>query len=113
LTEQEEGTKAYILAPIHSFEKYGFERQISLLIDQGYARLLVNKEVYDLTDKSLAKLDLSEAKLVIDRISVQQNEEFEARISDSISLAFAEGLGTCEINYPEKERPFNSPIALN
>jgi excinuclease ABC subunit A len=103
LTEQEEGTKVYILAPIHSFEKYGFDRQISLLVDQGYARLLVNKEVYDLTDKSLAKLDLSDAKLVIDRISVTQNEEFEARISDSISLAFAEGLGTCEINYPEKD----------
>ena len=37
-----EGQRAMILAPIIGFKKYGIERQLNLLKDQGYVRLFLN-----------------------------------------------------------------------
>lgn len=99
LQQLEEGTKAYILSPLTNFEKYGFERQISLLKDQGYARILIEGEVYELDDPEIKTKNYNHAKLVVDRIKTAK--EFDARVSDSISLAFAESNGTCLIYFPE------------
>ena len=43
LKDQEEGKRVMILAPIHGFTKYGIERQLNLLKDQGYVRLFLDK----------------------------------------------------------------------
>lgn len=107
LKQQEEGTKAYILAPISSFEKYGFERQITLLKEQGYVRLLIENEIFDLDDKTIKDKKYTQAKLIVDRIKTSLEEDFEARISDSISLAFAESGGTCEIYLTDTEETFH------
>jgi len=40
--ELTKGERLLILAPI-SFEKYGLERQLKLLTEQGYARVLLQK----------------------------------------------------------------------
>ena len=50
LKEQKSGEKAMILAPILGFEKYGIERQLKLLFDQGYARLYLKGETISLED---------------------------------------------------------------
>lgn len=102
IIQQKISTKLYILSPLHNFEKYGFERQIAILKEQGYARILIDNEVFDLDDVTIQSKNFKEAKLVIDRISVQHdNEEFNGRISDSIALAFAEGNGTCQLYFLE------------
>lgn len=96
--------RLYILAPITTFEKYGFERQIGLLKDQGYARIMFEGEVFELDDKNLENKKHDTARLVIDRIKVNEADDFEARISDSIALAFAEGNGVCELFFPDDQR---------
>ncbi|MES2587515.1 MAG: excinuclease ABC subunit UvrA [Bacteroidota bacterium] len=120
IKKQEEGTKVYILAPITSFEKYGFERQISLLKDQGYVRLLIENEVFDLDDKEIESKKYSIAKVLIDRIKVSKEEDdelsdFDSRLSDSVSLAFAEGNGTCQLFFPDtnEEFEFNNRFELD
>lgn len=93
------GTKGYILAPIHSFEKYGTERQLKLLQDQGYVRLWIDNEVVEIeTLIAQKKLVLNEADLIVDRIKVDaENEDNVSRIGDSAQLAFIEGDGECKI----------------
>lgn len=107
LKSQPEGTRAYILAPIHSFEKYGAERQLTLLKDQGYARLFINGEVVELDDAKADTPNISEARILVDRVkSSQEDEEALVRVADSISLAFAEGDGNCEIHLSDTGETF-------
>ncbi len=90
--------RIYIVNPIHDFKKYGIERQLNLLKQQGYTRLLLNDEIIDLDDCiSTTPKDIENAFLVIDRIAVSFTEENEARYADSINLAFVEGHGDCSI----------------
>ena len=93
-----EGEKALIVCSIKGFIKYGIERQLDLLKQQGYIRLLLNNEILDL-DETIAShpKGIENALLVIDRLSVVFNEENESRYADSISLAFLEGHGDCSI----------------
>ena len=112
---QEEGLKVYLLSPIHTFQKYGIERQISLLKEQGYARIFISGEVLDLDDVTTETLNIQEAKVVIDRFKTTQDEEALLRISDSTSLAFSEGHGNCEIYYPDTNETiyFNNRFELD
>ena len=112
---QEEGQKVYLLSPIHTFQKYGIERQISLLKEQGYARIFIAGEVLDLDDVTTDTNHIQEAKVVIDRFKTTQDEEALLRISDSTSLAFSEGHGNCEIYYPDTNETiyFNNRFELD
>jgi excinuclease ABC subunit A len=115
-----QGEKVFITAPITSFEKYGFERQISLLKDQGYVRILIAEkngklEVLDLDDQTIKDKNYHDSKLIIDRIKVSEEEDFEARISDSIGLAFAEGNGNCQLFFLDSDQlvDFNNRFELD
>ena len=103
LKKQETGKKAMVLCPIHGFEKYGIQRQLELLRDQGYVRLFLDETailIEDVIEKSPKNIE--ESYLLIDRIKIDfDNEEEDSRISDSISLAFSEGNGNCFIYFPE------------
>jgi excinuclease ABC subunit A len=116
LKNLELGSRVYIISPIVSFQKYGVERQLTLLKDQGYTRLLVNNEVVELENISSESLQVERSKLLIDRIKVQElDEEFLGRLADSISLAFAEGDGTCELFLLDDEKiiSFNNRFELD
>lgn len=112
---QEEGQKVYLLSPINTFQKYGIERQISLLKEQGYARILIAGEVIDLDDVTIETQNIQEAKVVIDRFKTTQDEEALLRISDSTSLAFSEGNGYCELFFPDTNETiyFNNRFELD
>ncbi len=117
LKSQEDSEKAMILAPILGFEKYGVERQLKLLFDQGYARLFLNDDTVNLEDilKNPPK-DIQNAQLLVDRVVCRfEEEEEESRIGDSINLAFGEGNGVCNIFFPSsnKKYTFSNRFELN
>lgn len=101
-----EDSKALITCPIHGFETYGYERQINLLLQQGYARMVVANElmaISDITPEDYSKLN--DALLVIDRISITASDENKTRFGDSVSRAFLEGNGYCRIlTFPTMEQ---------
>ena len=117
LKDQEEGKRVMILAPIHGFTKYGIERQLNLLKDQGYVRLFLDKETLNIEDVlNDIPSNIENAYLLIDRIKIDFSDENEnGRISDSINLAFSEGEGHCEIFLPDNEIfvPFSSKFELD
>jgi excinuclease ABC subunit A len=100
INELDNGTKLFIVSPITTFEKYGVEKQIELLKEQGYSRVLINGTTFDLADLVPSTPKIKGAKIIIDRITSPITEESIARTSESISLAFSEGNGTCELFLP-------------
>jgi len=109
INKQEKGVRAMLLAPIHTFEKYGIERQITLLRDQGYVRIIIDNKLENVADllENLPK-KVKSAQLVIDRIKVDpQSEENQSRIADSVQLAFAEGEGECIVSLPDSKQEYS------
>lgn len=106
LKEQKADEKAMILSPILGFEKYGLERQLKLLFDQGYARLFLNGETVNIEDAMQnPPKEIAKAQLLIDRIICRfEEDEEESRIADSIQLAFGEGSGDCSVYFPASKK---------
>jgi excinuclease ABC subunit A len=94
----EQGTRIYITCPLAGFKKYGHQRQLQLLHQQGYSRLLLKNEILEISDLlETFPQEIEQARLIVDRIAVDLNEENEARYADSIQLAFSEGDGDCSL----------------
>jgi excinuclease ABC subunit A len=92
--ELELNSKWLLLAPIHLEKGRKLEDKLNVLLQQGFARILVNNEMVRLDDlpQSLSK---KEVLLIIDRIVVKEEEEFYNRLADAVQTAFYEGKGIC------------------
>lgn len=99
---QEEGSRWLIAAPFDQHKKYGAERALQLLKDQGYARLFLDNELKEISDITAEQLTASsENFLVIDRIIKREmDDDALSRLGDSIQLAFTEGHGECTLIQP-------------
>ena len=73
-----------------------------MLLQQGYARILHQGEVIRLEEDNLPK-KLGKFQLVVDRIVVQHNEDFQHRLADAVETAFFEGKGECMLQEVESE----------
>jgi excinuclease ABC subunit A len=88
-----EGEKILLLAPIKINELSQLEKLIKILVHQGFSRLKVNDEVVKIEEYSPKITD--QIFIVVDRIIVQQNEDFYYRLADAVQIAFNEGNGVC------------------
>lgn len=88
-----EGSKLLLLAPIHIDNSRKTDTILKILEQQGYSRIKVADKVIRINDlKSTLKNDFY---LVVDRIVVQDDEDFYNRLADAIQTAFFEGKGEC------------------
>ena len=97
-------SKWLLLAPIHLEEGRKLEDKLKVLLQQGFARILVDNEMVRLDDLP-ASLANKELFLIIDRIVVKDEEEFYNRLADAVQTAFFEGKGICylkELNSDKK-----------
>ena len=97
-----DGTKLLLLAPISIPKDRTVEQVLKLLLQQGYARILHQGEVIRLEEDNLPK-KLGNFQLVVDRIVVQHNEDFQHRLADAVETAFFEGKGECMLQEVESE----------
>jgi excinuclease ABC subunit A len=77
-----------LLSPIHLEEGRKLEDKLKVLLQQGFARILVNNEMVRLDQIEEHSLDNSDILLIIDRIVVKDDEEFYNRLADAIQTAF-------------------------
>ena len=93
------GATAYILAPIMIPEGRTLNDHLSLLLQQGFYRVMTNGEILRIEDFMNTDVDDStDVKLLIDRIKVnEQVREELSRISDSVQTAFYEGKECCQV----------------
>ncbi|WP_166926027.1 excinuclease ABC subunit UvrA [Flavobacterium poyangense] len=103
-------SKWLLLAPIHLEEGRQLEDKLKVLLQQGFARILVNNEMVRLDEFAEAELhqfDNKDVLLIIDRIVVKEEEEFYNRLADAIQTAFFEGKGICYLQELNSDRRFS------
>ena len=95
-----EGTRFVVLAPITKKENRSLSQQLSMLLQQGYTRVLYKgdfERIEDLLEHIDEETKEDDIYTVIDRISWDETNETLSRLTDSIETAFYEGDGACRI----------------
>ena len=109
------GTRFTVLAPLVVRDGRTIEEQLTICLQQGFARVEVKGEVMRI-EEVLEKLTIdktqqpdgnnsefriqnSELRIVIDRLSVDDSRETVSRLVDSCETAFYEGGGTCMLRF--------------
>ena len=88
-------SKWLLLSPIHLEAGRALEDKLKVLLQQGFARILVNNEMLRLDALEPHSLDNKDVLLIVDRIVVKEEDAFYNRLSDAIQTAFYEGKGKC------------------
>jgi len=99
-------SKWLLLSPIYLEEGRALEDKLKVLLQQGFARILVNNEMIRLDEIDASTLDHKNILLIIDRIIVKEEEEFYNRLADAIQIAFYEGKGECYLQELSAEKRF-------
>ena len=109
------GTRFTVLAPLVVREGRTIEEQLTIAMQQGFARVEVAGEILRIEDV-LEKLTIDKAQqpdgnnfqfsifnsqlnIVIDRLSVDDSKETLSRLVDSVETAFNEGGGECMLRF--------------
>ena len=96
--EQEEGTRLLISAPYQLKKDRPIDEQFNILKQQGFNRLLINKEIVRIDDIDTATIDTGSIHILIDRVVVKhEDEDTQNRIADSAQTSFYEGAGDCSV----------------
>jgi excinuclease ABC subunit A len=103
ILELPEGTKAKIAAPVVRDQKGAFEDRFDDLVSEGYSRVEVDGESYDL---AYDRPDLDEnydhtVDVVVDRVAV--SEDARSRINDSVETALDEADGVLKVIVPDAD----------
>lgn len=108
-----------LLAPIHLEEGRALEDKLKVLLQQGYARILVNNEMVRLDALEELQLDHKDILLIVDRIIINPEtsgeEEFFNRLADAVQTAFYEGKGNCYLQEVDSKKriEFSSNFELD
>jgi len=100
----EPGTSVTVLCPLHAHNNRSLKEELAVLLQKGFTRVMINdhlSKIEELLDdqskgnsQSGADVDI---KIVIDRVSVSDDEETLSRLADSVQTSFFEGRGDCLI----------------
>lgn len=99
-------SKWLLLAPIHLEKGRKLEDKLNVLLQQGFARILIDGEMVRLDDLP-KNLTTKEIFLIVDRIVVKAEEEFYNRLADAVQTAFFEGKGICYLQELNSEKRFS------
>jgi len=96
ILELEPGTRIEVLAPMIRGRKGEFRDLFERARKDGFVRVRVNGETYDLTDPpKLNRYENHEIAVVVDRLVVR--EEDRTRLADSVEMALRHGNGILEV----------------
>lgn len=111
ILEYENGTKVIILSPIVRGEKGTHADLLENLQKEGFIRVRINGQMYDLSDEiNLEKNKKSDIEVVIDRIVLK--DEIRGRLYDSVETASKLSKGKVLINiFDNKEILFSEQFA--
>jgi excinuclease ABC subunit A len=102
----EEGDKVMISCPLKVSAERTIEKELDILLQKGFTRILIDGEVYFVEDLVAEKsVPSGNIEILIDRAVVRKDDEDnQFRVADSVQTAFFEGHGDCIIVVPHKER---------
>lgn len=94
------GVTAYIVAPITLPEGRTLEEHLTIMMQQGFYRVLYNGEIIKIEDflEKRRRASVKNVKLLIDRIRINENVADDmGRLSDSVQTALYEGKDFCQV----------------
>ncbi len=96
----EENTRFLVSAPVPIPQGRDFYDQLRILLQQGFSRIEIDKRVENIASVlEMSGLEKEQiVHVIIDRLAVQKNSEFESRLADSVQTAFFEAKGICHIH---------------
>lgn len=97
------GMRFVVLAPIKRTEGRTMQQQLTMLLQQGYTRILCKGDFQRIENLLGNEEDCTfceDEKLwtVVDRMAWEETTETLSRLTDSVETAFYEGDGTCRIS---------------
>ena len=107
---QPNGTRFSILYPLQPKGERTDEEQLSILLQQGFSRIMVDGNVEFIEEYLKSEPKKGKIEVLIDRTMVEKDEEGnrdennEFRIMDSIQTGFFEGEGKCIVELQDGER---------
>lgn len=97
-----------VVAPLREREERTVKKQLELLNQQGFSRVLTKDGVVLIEDLAGdGKVENQEISIVIDRMTVAGAKNEVSRLADSIETAFFEGRGDCNIVFPDTNEVLN------
>jgi len=88
-----EGSRIYILFPLQIHKGHTIEEEFSALKEKGFYRIFVRDELIDLDGEiDIKRIQKDEIYVLVDRLIVR-SDIGEARLFDSVEMAFNEGKG--------------------
>lgn len=101
MSEQTEGTRFTVLAPIHLPEGRSMQQQLEIDMKQGFNRIEVNGETMRIDEYTPKENDV--VFLLVDRMSCSQEKDTISRLTDSAETAMYEGEGACLLRFYESD----------
>ncbi|EOR95575.1 Excinuclease ABC subunit protein [Arcticibacter svalbardensis MN12-7] len=108
ITKLPEGDQITILCPLHPHNNRTLKEELAVLLQKGFVRVFKDNALFKIEDiladptvKNEKLNDSDLVKIVIDRITVNQEEETLSRLGDSIQTAFFEGKGDCFVEHQD------------
>lgn len=91
-----QGERVTILCPIILKAKETYAQRFELLLQLGYVRVWIDGQISRIEDTDAKQLKKdAQVRIVIDRLSINSEEDTYFRLSDSVHTAFNEGEGEC------------------
>ncbi|HMM12556.1 MAG TPA: excinuclease ABC subunit UvrA [Bacteroidales bacterium] len=107
ITSLPEGTQLYVLAPLQQLNGRSTHEHLSVLLQQGFSRVMKDDEVLPI-ESLLEQKQLSpigDYQIILDRLTVDStSDELTARAADSVQTAFYEGRRSCCVKYRRDDK---------
>ncbi|MCB2204722.1 excinuclease ABC subunit UvrA [bacterium] len=109
-----DGSKLYIMFPMHAHEGHSMEDELENLRKQGFIRIVVGDELINLEETDTLEVEKDEVLVLVDRLVWRAGKD-SGRYSDSLQTAFVEGDGYVRVRLLEngEEWAFNSRFACS
>ena len=119
ITSLPEGTIVTISAPLHPTNNRKLKEELAILLQKGFVRVIHDGAMQkieslledDRVDNRTAKV--GDLQIVIDRITVDGEEDTTNRVADSVQTAFFEGKGDCYVDENGSVHTFSDRFELD
>jgi excinuclease ABC subunit A len=120
ISSLEEGTQVTVSCPLHPHNDRSLKEELAVLLQKGFTRVLINDKLSKIEDvldnQSGGNMESGNdvtIQIVIDRVSVADDEETLSRTADSIQTAFFEGRGDCYLDVKGQKHVFCDRFELD
>ena len=111
--------RLYVLAPVVVIADRTLAEQLAILQQEGYSRLVYNKQIIDIEDFINGRKHSKPVGLfiLIDRFKMADIHDMQSRLAASVETAFKEGKGSCVVQVEQgdsvKQKSFSDLMEMD